>query len=109
MKTITKKDLIKEIHKKEEISPLIVRRVLESFFKSTIKHIHDGKRIEIRNFGIFAPVLRKSKIGRNPMKANHPIIIPARYMIKFTPGQKVKKLFNEKKVEGKKSERSKRN
>lgn len=93
MKSITKKQLIYEIHEKENIPPRTVRIIFESFLELVSSHITTGGRIEIRDFGVFERVLRKQKIGRNPKKAKVPIIIPERYAIKFTPGKKMKNLL----------------
>jgi integration host factor subunit beta len=47
--------------------------------------------LEFRDFGVFEVVERKQKIGRNPKKAEEPIVIPARNAVKFTPGKKMRK------------------
>lgn len=100
MGTITKKDLIREIHKDEKICDKTVRKVLESFFKRVVWHNYSGDRVEIRNFGVFSAVLRKQKIGRNPKKSKDAIIIPERYRLKFSAGTNVNKLFENKSVNG---------
>lgn len=96
MSTITKKNLIQEIHQEEKIESNAVRRVVESLLNKIINHINDGNRIEIRNFGVFAAVLNKQKIGRNPKDSKKDIVIPARYRMKFKAAQKVKRMLCDK-------------
>lgn len=91
--SITKKRLISEIYEKEKIHPRKIRIVLEAFLELVSSHVTAGDRLEFRDFGVFQRVLRKRKIGRNPKNAEIPIVIPARYAIKFTPGKKMKHLL----------------
>lgn len=91
--SITKKRLISEIYEKEKIHPRKIRIVLEAFLELVSSHVTAGDRLEFRDFGVFERVLRKPKIGRNPKKAEVPIPIPERYVVKFTPGKKMKHLL----------------
>lgn len=93
MKNITKQNFIHEIRKRKKISPKDIKDILEIFFDLVCEYTQEHRRIEIRDFGVFKVVVRKSKIGRNPKKADVPIIIPKRYALKFTPAPKLKKLI----------------
>jgi nucleoid DNA-binding protein len=49
-----------------------------------------GGTVELRNFGVFKPVLCKSRSGRNPNKTEHEVTIPARMVVKFRAGKELK-------------------
>lgn len=92
-KTVTKKKLIQSISQDKGIHPNDVRHVIQAFLDKMTDCLTDGARLEFRDFGVFEVVERKQKIGRNPKKADQPIVIPARLAVKFTPGKKMRKLI----------------
>ena len=91
--TMTKKKLINSISQEKKIHPNDVRHVIQAFLDHMIACLAEGERLEFRDFGVFEVVERKQKIGRNPKKADEPIVIPARNAVKFTPGKKMRKLI----------------
>lgn len=95
MGTIPKKILAQQIGSKLGIHPKETQLIIQEFLDSVSNYLINGGRIEIRDFGVFETVMRKQKIGRNPMKAFVRVVIPARKVAKFTPGKKMKKLVME--------------
>lgn len=93
--TMTKKKLINSISKERGLHPNEVRYVIQAFLDKTIECLSEGKRLELRDFGVFKVIERKQKIGRNPKKASIPIIIPSRRAVKFSPGKKMRKLVED--------------
>jgi len=93
--TVTKKDVIVELANQKGVSPQEVRGIVQGFLDLLTRVLSEGKRIEFRGFGVFEIVHRKQKIGRNPKKAEIPVVIPARKGVKFTPGKKLKELIEE--------------
>lgn len=91
-KTVTKKNLITSISQEKEIHPSDVRHVIQAFLDKMTDFLSQGCRLEFRDFGVFEVVKRKQKIGRNPKRAEEPIIIPSRRVVKYTPGKKMRKL-----------------
>ena len=89
--TATKKKLINSIAQNKNIHPNDARQIVQAFLDKIIESLANGDRLEFRDFGIFEIVERKQKIGRNPKKADVPIVIPARLIVKFTPGKKMDK------------------
>lgn len=61
------------------------RLILEALTKA----LNEGKRIEVRGFGSFNLHTRKPRICRNP-KTGIVINLPARQVIRFKPGKKLK-------------------
>ena len=92
MGTMTKKHLVQVISRKLGMHPNEVKKVVQSLLEEITQSLSKGDRLEFRDFGIFEIVKRKQKIGRNPKKADVPIIIPSRRAVKFTAGKKMKKL-----------------
>jgi integration host factor subunit beta len=90
--TTTKKKLIQAISQEKGIHPSDVRHVIQAFLDNMTERLKAGDRLEFRDFGVFEVVERKQKIGRNPKKADEPIVIPARNAVKFTPGKKMRRL-----------------
>src|ERR1700731_842569 len=91
--TMTKKKLIHAISQDKGIHPNDVRHVIQAFLDKMTDCLSDGERLECHDFGVFEVVERKQKIGRNPKKADEPIVIPARLAVKFTPGKRMRKLI----------------
>ncbi|MGK5594236.1 MAG: HU family DNA-binding protein [Parachlamydiaceae bacterium] len=91
--TMTKKKLISSISQEKGLHPNDVRNVIQAFLDRLTESLAEGERLEFRDFGVFEVVVRKQKIGRNPKNASVPIVIPARYAVKFTPGKKMRKLI----------------
>jgi len=64
----------------------IVQRTLDYIAETLAK----GKKVELRNFGVFEVKVRKARMGRNP---NHPgtdVPIPQRAIVKFRPGKEMR-------------------
>lgn len=99
MTTVTKKKLVQTISQSQSLHPNDVRNVIQSFLDEMTEALVKGERLEFRDFGVFEIVERKQKIGRNPKNAAVSIVIPARKVVKFTPGKKMKKMIS---VPGKK-------
>ncbi len=93
MATITKKKLIHTISTSKGLHPNDVRNVIQAILDAMTDTLSQGDRFEFRDFGVFEVVERKQKIGRNSKNAAVPIVIPARKVVKFTPGKKMRKLI----------------
>lgn len=96
--TATKKKLIHSIAQDKHIHPNNTRHIIQAFLDKITESLSKGERLEFRDFGVFEVVKRKQKIGRNPKKADISIIIPARQVVKFTPGKKMNLVFKESKT-----------
>lgn len=76
-----------------EETGLVQQEVFE-VIQRTLNHIAaavaQGRKIELRNFGVFEVRVRKARIGRNP---NHPgtdVAIPQRAVVKFKAGKELR-------------------
>ena len=77
--------------------PNLLRRDLEKIIEIVFFEISEalcrGENVEIRGFGIFKTILRKSRIGRNP-KNSEPVQIPEKKAIKWKMSKKLYRLLN---------------
>ena len=77
--------------------PYLIPRDVEAAVNLLINKISNelanGKRIEIRGFGVFSLRLRKAKLGRNP-KTGELISVPQRYAIHFKSGDDMRARVN---------------
>ncbi len=94
--TTTKRELVVSIANETGLTQLEVKEVIQRTLDSIIGSLAQGKTVELRNFGIFKPVKRKARIGRNPNNPSVEVKIPAKWIADFKPGrimkQKVAKL-----------------
>ena len=85
--TLTKRDLVMRISDETKLEQnktfAVVQKVLDHITESLAK----GDRVELRDFGIFEPIVRKARVGRNPHKPETDVPIPARLMVKFKSGK----------------------
>ncbi len=89
---MTKKDIVNQIVEETGIKQVVVRDITQKVFEALIRYLKEGKKIEIRNFGVFQVKTRKKRIGRNP-RTNDPVPIPERKVVIFKPGLEMKKLI----------------
>lgn len=89
MAAVTKRDFVVQISYKLGVKQLVVRDVVDQFLDRVIDALAEGRRIELRNFGVYEIVQRKAKKGRNP-KTGEVVPIPARKAVKFTAGRIMK-------------------
>jgi nucleoid DNA-binding protein len=88
--TVTKKEIIIHIANETKIKQINVKKVLQHSLDYIIKSLAAGKRIELRNFGVFKVKSRQSRIGRNP-RTGEPVSVPPRRVVVFKPGLNMKR------------------
>tara|TARA_B100000029_G_scaffold367107_1_gene360542 strand:- start:181 stop:492 length:312 start_codon:yes stop_codon:yes gene_type:complete len=78
-----------------------IEKILDIIFSEIIEALRRGDNIEIRGFGIYKIVQRKSRIGRNP-KSSEILEIPAKKAIKWKMSKilfnRLNKNFTENKI-----------
>ena len=84
-----KKDIIKNIYSKTQLSSQDSKKFLDSFIDILIKN----KNIKLSNFGSFALVDTPKRIGRNP-KTKEEFLIKAREKLSFKASKKTKSVLN---------------
>lgn len=89
MNTITKKDLIDYIADQTQQSRSDVKRTVQCFLDNVIQQLSEGKRLELRHFGVFEVRERAPRKAQNP-RTMEPIPIPKRKTVRFKIGQLMK-------------------
>ncbi len=92
-----KAEIVAEIAEKVDVSQKDIKEVIEAFFVEVGNILAKGKRIELRGFGVFKPILRKEKMGRNP-KTGEAITIPKKMAVIFKPGKELKNKVEDRRV-----------
>ncbi len=86
---MTKKDIVMKISEETGVKQVVVKKVVHKVFDSVFEALYKGKKIEIRNFGVFKVKRRKRRMGRNP-RTNEPVPVPERKVVVFKPGLEMK-------------------
>ena len=85
-----KRDLVLKISQDTGVKQVVVKDVVQRTFDEIFESLKAGKRIELRNFGVFQVKKRKKRIGRNP-KTGEVVPVPERRTVVFKPGLEMKK------------------
>ena len=92
---LTKRNLVMRIAQETGLNQLDVHDVIQRTLDYITEALQHGKHVEFREFGVFHVIMRKSRIGRNPNKPANVVRIPARKVVKFKPGRKMKQVMLE--------------
>jgi len=88
--SMTKRDLVMKIVAKVGMIQGEVAKVIQMTLNGLADELAQGGNVELRNFGVFEVVTRKSRKGRNPNKPQDEVIIPAHSTVKFRAGKELK-------------------
>ena len=88
--TLTKRDIVMRVSDETGLTQTQVQDVVQKNLDLISESLAKGDKVELRNFGIFDVVIRKSRIGRNPNAPETDVPIPARAMVKFKAGKVMK-------------------
>lgn len=88
---MVKADLVNLVCEVSGIPRAKASLAIETILESIKEALRDGKRIELRGFGVFEVRDRKKGIGRNPKTGLEVPIAPGR-TIRFKPGKGLREL-----------------
>ncbi len=86
-----KADIINQVSKAADITRVKAVIAVEAVLDAMKESMRQGKRIELRGFGVFQVKPRKKGIGRNP-RTGREVRIPPGRTIRFKPGKNFKDL-----------------
>ena len=89
MATTTKKDLIDRIAQETSQKRTAVKKTVQSFLDNVIRELHEGNRLEFRDFGVFEIKNRAPRVAQNP-KTLERVPVPAQRTVKFKVGRLMK-------------------
>jgi len=91
---VTKADIVDRIAEGTGLTKVETKAVVEGFMTTVREAMKDGKRIELRRFGVFEVEHRAPRTGRNP-RTNEPVHIEACYEPVFRPSRQFKENVDE--------------
>jgi len=83
---VNKSGLITEVAKRTGASKADVSRFLEAAMDTIRGNVARGDRVALSGFGTFERKHRNKRVARNPRKPETPIVVPARDIPSFNPG-----------------------
>lgn len=89
--TMTKRELVIRVANKVGMTQSDIAKIIEAAFDSISQALAEGKRWELRDFGVFEVKTRASRIGRNPRTGDQ-VPVPERKVVTFRPGKKMKEM-----------------
>jgi nucleoid DNA-binding protein len=87
---MTKRDLVVRISAETGIVQQHVLDVVQKTLDYIAEAVSQGRKVELRNFGVFEVKVRKARVGRNPNAPANDVRIPPRAVVKFKPGKEMR-------------------
>ncbi len=87
---MTKRDLVVRISKETALIQQVVMDVVQKTFDYISEALANGKKVELRNFGVFEVKVSKARVGRNPKAPETDVQIPPRAIVKFKAGKEMR-------------------
>jgi nucleoid DNA-binding protein len=87
---MTKRDLVIRISNETGLVQQQVLDVIQKTLDYISAALATGKKVELRNFGVFEVKVRKARVGRNPNAPETDVPIPQRAVVKFKPGKEMR-------------------
>ena len=84
---MTKRDLVIRISNETGLVQQQVLDVVQKTLDYIAEAVAKGRKVELRNFGVFEVKIRKARVGRNPNAPATDVPIPERAVVKFKPGK----------------------
>ena len=82
----TKKDLVREVSEKSNLTQTEVKNVIQMTFDSVLSALVRGDKVELRNFGVFVIKERAERRARNP-RTGEEVVVPKKKVVIFRPGR----------------------
>jgi DNA-binding protein HU-beta len=89
--SMIKADIVNRVAEASEVSRVKAAEAVDTMLDAIKDALTDGKRIELRGFGVFQVRNRKRGIGRNPKTGVEVAIAPGK-TVRFKPGKELKNL-----------------
>ncbi|GEM_PF-466467 len=85
---MTKKDIVKTISEKINMTQLTTKGIVQETFDTIVETLVREGRIELRNFGVFEAKERAARKARNP-RTEEPVDVPSKIVVTFKPGKRM--------------------
>jgi len=84
-----KADIVNRVAEESDLPRVKAALAVDTIFEAMKEALSEGKRIELRGFGVFQVRERKKGIGRNPKTGVEVAITPGK-TVRFKPGKDLK-------------------
>ncbi|MCX6152622.1 MAG: integration host factor subunit beta [Candidatus Kapabacteria bacterium] len=91
---MTRSDIVDAVSIGSKLTKIEVKAIVDGVFSTIIESLTQGKRIEIRGFGVYKTKSRKARMARNP-KTGEPVQLVARFTPVFVPSVQFRDKLNE--------------
>lgn len=91
---MTKADIVCEVAKATGLTKIETKTIVDGVLSTIISAVSNGKRIELRGFGVFKHKGRKPRMARNP-KTGEAVPLEKRFVPVFKPSPEFLKKVNE--------------
>jgi nucleoid DNA-binding protein len=91
---MTKRDFVVRISEETGLIQEQVQEIVQKILDYISEAVAQGRKIELRNFGVFEVKVRKARLGRNPRNPGTHVSIPQRAIVKFKPGKEMRELVS---------------
>lgn len=88
-KTLTKAEIVDSLFDRIGLTKREAKAVVEYFFDTLTDYLAKGYMVKLPGFGNFIVRSKRARPGRNP-KTGEDVMISARKVVVFRPGQKLK-------------------
>lgn len=85
---MTKKEIVRQISDRADLTQLKVKEIVQWTFDAIIETLIKDGRIELRNFGVFEVKKRKARRARNP-RTDEKVFVPEKNVVTFQPGKEM--------------------
>ncbi|HEV7670381.1 MAG TPA: HU family DNA-binding protein [Thermoanaerobaculia bacterium] len=89
--TMIKSDIVEKIAESSDVPRIKAAQAVDTIIEAMKNALFEGKRIELRGFGVFQVRDRKKGVGRNPKTGVEVAISPGK-TVRFKPGKDLKNL-----------------
>ncbi|MDX1644569.1 MAG: HU family DNA-binding protein [Thermoanaerobaculia bacterium] len=86
-----KADIVSRVAEASDVSRVKAAAAVDTVLQAMKTALSDGKRIELRGFGVFQVRDRKRGVGRNPRTGIEIAITPGK-TVRFKPGKELRDL-----------------
>lgn len=93
MKKLNKSDLIDLVTEKAHLSKRDAKAALDICFDEIVNALLRGEEVNVTNFGVFQPKVRKSREGTHPKK-HTPLVIKETRTVSFRLAKVLKENIN---------------
>lgn len=91
---MTKADIVCEVAKATGLTKIETKTIVDGVLSTIISAVSNGKRIELRGFGVFKHKSRKPRMARNP-KTGEAVPLEKRFVPVFKPSPEFLKKVND--------------